>query len=72
MGLAVEWCVLISTLDDCYRYLTISSDLQLERYLLMRRANTEYVCMYVYVCMYTSINISLCVYVIRGIRKPCI
>ena len=47
IGLAVEWCVLISTLDDFYRYLTISSDLQLERYLLMRRANSEYVCMYV-------------------------
>ena len=55
IGLAVEWCVLISTLDDFYRYLTISSDLQLERYLLMRRANSEYVCMCV--CMYTSINI---------------
>ena len=54
MGLAVEWCVLISTLADFYRHLTISSDLQLERYLLMRRANSEYV------CMYTSINKSLC------------
>ena len=58
MGLAVEWCVLISTLADFYRHLTISSDLQLERYLLMRRANSEYVCLYV--CMYTSINKSLC------------
>ena len=53
IGLAAEWCVLISTLDDFYRYLTISSDLQLERYLLMRRANSEYVCMYV--CMYVCI-----------------